>query len=252
MPEYTTNFNLEKPLQNEYFDIDIQNGNMDIIDNEFKKVNIQIDELASNEIGKGASKIGIHDADSNFTATDVEGALSELFTNVSNGKQQIATAITDVDSSLSPSGSDTFTQLGSMIRSINTGQKYALGSFTITSVTFSGNTGLGSINQIIINDLDFKPSFVVVYGGSTRDNPLILSTFNNEEDVVSRGASEQVSVTYNGSPATIYVKLWDIYDNSFITNNGFTIRTKNSSFGGSGYPYQTFDVNVPYTYEAWE
>lgn len=37
MPDYTTNINLEKPLPNEYFNIDIQNRNMDIIDTEIVK-----------------------------------------------------------------------------------------------------------------------------------------------------------------------------------------------------------------------
>ncbi|SKC82872.1 hypothetical protein [Maledivibacter halophilus] len=37
MPDYTTNINLEKPLANEYFNIDIQNRNMDIIDTEIVK-----------------------------------------------------------------------------------------------------------------------------------------------------------------------------------------------------------------------
>lgn len=52
-------------------------------------------DLASQEINKGASKIGIHDAGNKFTATSVEGALSELFQSVSSGKQVIKTAITD-------------------------------------------------------------------------------------------------------------------------------------------------------------
>lgn len=152
MPEYTTNFNLEKPLQNEYFDIDIQNGNMDIIDSELKNTNIRIDELASNEVEKGASKIGIHDADSNFIATDVEGALSELFTNVSNGKNSIATAITDVDNSLNPSGSDTFTQLADTIKNISIGKKFANGTLYVG----------GASNNALVTGLDFKPNVVLV------------------------------------------------------------------------------------------
>ncbi|WP_432406736.1 hypothetical protein [Wukongibacter sp. M2B1] len=166
MPEYTTNFNLEKPLQNEYFDIDIQNRNMDIIDSEFKNTNIRIDELASNEVEKGASKIGIHDADSNFIATDVEGALSELFTNVSNGKQQIATAITDVDNSLNPSGSDTFTQLANTIRNISTGKKFSAGEMLSVS------------EKINVTGLDFKPSIVVGFY-YTSDSDTNITYYNN-------------------------------------------------------------------------
>lgn len=32
MPNYTTNYNLEKPLQDEFYDVDVQNANMDKID----------------------------------------------------------------------------------------------------------------------------------------------------------------------------------------------------------------------------
>lgn len=41
-----------------------------------------------------ASMISIADTSNLFTATDVEGALKEVFTNASNGKQQIVNAIT--------------------------------------------------------------------------------------------------------------------------------------------------------------
>ena len=37
MPNYTTNYNLKKPLQEEFYNIDDHNGNMDIIDAELKK-----------------------------------------------------------------------------------------------------------------------------------------------------------------------------------------------------------------------
>ncbi|WP_432662459.1 hypothetical protein R9X47_18200 [Wukongibacter baidiensis] len=56
MPEFTTNFNLEKPLQNEYFDIDIQNGNMDTIDTELKNLNIQTTNLEADKVNKVVGK----------------------------------------------------------------------------------------------------------------------------------------------------------------------------------------------------
>jgi hypothetical protein len=37
MPNYTKNYNLKKPLQDEFYNIDDHNGNMDIVDNELKK-----------------------------------------------------------------------------------------------------------------------------------------------------------------------------------------------------------------------
>ncbi len=37
MSNKTTNYNLEKPLDNEYYDVGVPNGNADIIDTELKK-----------------------------------------------------------------------------------------------------------------------------------------------------------------------------------------------------------------------
>lgn len=37
MPNLTTNYKLKKPLQEEFYDVEVQNANMDIIDSELKK-----------------------------------------------------------------------------------------------------------------------------------------------------------------------------------------------------------------------
>ena len=74
-----------------------------------------------NENTTGAHKaknIAIDNAEGHFTATDVEGALNELFTSVSNGKTLIATAI--AGKGISADGSDTFSQLANKIEQIET------------------------------------------------------------------------------------------------------------------------------------
>lgn len=106
-------------------------------------------DLASQASGKGASLIGINDSANQFTATNVEGALSELFTSVSNGKTQVANAITAKGQTAS--GNDTFAQLATAISAINTGKKWASG--TVTSV----NT------NTTISGLPFTPSYVFFY-----------------------------------------------------------------------------------------
>ena len=53
-----------------------------------EKLDLKHGDYASNANGEGASLIGIEDAASNFTATDVEGALSELYTLASNEYDQ--------------------------------------------------------------------------------------------------------------------------------------------------------------------
>lgn len=57
-------------------------------------------ELSSQELNKGASLVGMHDADNNFIATNVEGALKEAieqsnaaFTSANNGKTSLKSTI---------------------------------------------------------------------------------------------------------------------------------------------------------------
>ena len=54
-----------------------------------------------------------------ITANNVQGAIDQLFTSVSNGKQQIASAITD--KGVSTSGTDSFATMAENIGKISTG-----------------------------------------------------------------------------------------------------------------------------------
>ncbi|WP_139992622.1 hypothetical protein [Paenibacillus paridis] len=64
-----------------------------------------------------ASMITIADAGSVITATNVEGAIQELFTNVSNGKNAVAAAITGMG--VSASGSETHSSLATKVGNIS-------------------------------------------------------------------------------------------------------------------------------------
>ena len=44
MSNKTTNYNLVKPLDNEYYDIGVPNGNADIMDTELKKAEMHRDD----------------------------------------------------------------------------------------------------------------------------------------------------------------------------------------------------------------
>lgn len=109
-----------------------------------KKVTEQ--ELAQSVIDKlnnnTAAGTAISDTGNNFVATNVEGALSELFTNVSNGKTTIATAITG--KGVPASASDTFAQLGSKITSIQLATGNAAVGDVLASKTFSNSTTTGA------------------------------------------------------------------------------------------------------------
>lgn len=104
-----------------------------------------------------AKNIGIEDTAGNFTATDVEGALSELFTSVSDGKDLIGGAITDVDPSIVIPPNPTFQQLAAAIGQISTGKKWAKGVYQDSVPGRDKRT-------VPIDNLGFTPNTVVVYG----------------------------------------------------------------------------------------
>ena len=93
MPNYTNNLNLEKPLQSENYNIDIFNSNADKIDAAIQEIKGKVDGLELK-----AEKVTIADSGNYFTSNNVEGALSELATEI-NGQRlrgiNIANAIID-------------------------------------------------------------------------------------------------------------------------------------------------------------
>ena len=93
MPNYTNNLKLEKPLQSENYNIDIFNSNADKIDTAIQEVKGKVDGLELK-----AEKVTIADSGNYFTSNNVEGALSELATEL-NGQRlrgiNIANAIID-------------------------------------------------------------------------------------------------------------------------------------------------------------
>jgi len=87
-----------------------------------------------------AANVSIADSGGNFTAVDVEGALSELFTSVSNGKTLIAAAITD--KGVSTSATDPFASMATNIGSISGGGSSGgayLGLLNIDAPILSGH-----------------------------------------------------------------------------------------------------------------
>lgn len=135
-----------------------------------------------------------------ITANNVQGAIDQLFTSVSNGKQQIASAITD--KGVSTSASDTFATMAENIGKISTGISLeALGNCQ----TFPFNT---------LDPIQIVPGMIVCtfYRASNIVNSLYM-LFCDEKTLVSftsrYSATERPSmnsnITENITTTTLYL-----------------------------------------------
>lgn len=86
MPNYTNNLQLEKPLLNENYDIEVHNRNMDKIDSAIQEVKGQVDGLELT-----AERVSIADSTNKFEATNVEDALLENKTSILNLQKELGT-----------------------------------------------------------------------------------------------------------------------------------------------------------------
>ncbi|ASJ54852.1 hypothetical protein BP422_15530 [Brevibacillus formosus] len=101
MAKYTPNYQLKKPEGNENYNVEDQNGNMDIIDSK----------------------------------------LAELFTSVGNGKNQVKTAIIAKGGTVAGTSPHSFQELVNGVNSIVKGQGNAIESQVLEGVTFSNSDG---------------------------------------------------------------------------------------------------------------
>lgn len=85
---------------------------------------------------------------------------NEAFQSASNGKTQIATAITG--KGVSASGSDTFAQLASKVSSISVGAKVATGSMKGIYIGANINNYYLSPMSTEVRDLNLIPSFLII------------------------------------------------------------------------------------------
>ena len=89
----TDNLQLEKPLLNENYDIEVHNRNMDKIDSAIQGVKGQVDGLELT-----AQRVSIADSTNRFEATNVEDALLENKTSIQNANSNISKLQSDVSS----------------------------------------------------------------------------------------------------------------------------------------------------------
>jgi len=149
-----------------------------------KKANTE--DIASTDNGKGASLVGLEDAGGNFTATDVEGAMAELFQSVSDGKTLVATAITD--KGISTDGSDTFATMAGNIDSI---------------VTDVPSTGTAAVTDVLAGKTFDSALAGDSATGTMTERGVVTFTPSNIEQAVSEGhyktGSKVSAVTFDAS-----------------------------------------------------
>ena len=80
----TDNLQLEKPLTNENYDVNVFNRNMDKVDAAIQEVKGKVDGLELT-----AQRVSIADPTNKFEATNVEDALLENKTSISNLQNQL-------------------------------------------------------------------------------------------------------------------------------------------------------------------
>ena len=84
MATNTTNYNLVKPSENEYYDINVSNSNLDIIDTEIKKINDRLDSVSTD-----AQSTSFDNSSNGMEATNVQDAIEENKQNIEANKTSI-------------------------------------------------------------------------------------------------------------------------------------------------------------------
>jgi hypothetical protein len=92
MPNYTSNLNLEKPLQSENYNVDVFNTNADKIDQAIQEVKGKVDGLELK-----AEKVTLADESNLFNASNVEDALLENKNSILANTQLINTLSIEVN-----------------------------------------------------------------------------------------------------------------------------------------------------------
>ncbi len=111
----TDTLQLEKPLTNENYDVNVFNRNMDKLDKAIHDVKGSIDGLELT-----ASNVTISDVDNKFTSTDVEGALKEAIDKIDENKTSILQQGKDITAIQKELGINKETLIANTIEIFNT------------------------------------------------------------------------------------------------------------------------------------
>lgn len=180
---------------------------------------IEFDEEENENLA--ASSIEYNNSTSSMTATNVQEAIDELFTDVSEGKTLIATAVTD--KGVETAATDSFQQMAENISQIETGSWLKIKAFNSSTRAGGGISSYGTVSFAVKKE----PAVIVVI---PQPDPVtvddyqsiygsILAKFNNQWTVISKVAVNTPDMSF-------------IIDNISINENQVTFRVgrDNQSF----------------------
>ncbi len=153
------------------------------------------------------------------TSKTASGAITELFTDVDNGKNAISGAITDVDSNVVIPANPTFGDLVSAIGGISTGKKWASGEviLNITQINFEMYSGtLITRFPLSITGLTFKPSVIIIKLRGSNEASVTLYDKNM--------TNAPITLTINRtSPTVVSAEAFKLTAGAVVTSNSFTM-----------------------------
>jgi len=172
--------------------IELDAKDADTVDGKHASELVDKSNLSSQLNGKGASLVGVEDSSGNFTSTNVEGVLDELFTFADNGKTNIASVVG------SPAtASDTFNQLQTIIQN----QKDTLATnLTNKGTSASGTESLKSLADKVANveTGDYSVGDTVSTGNISPQHSSQLWAFTGHTDTVYAVAVDSSDYVYSG------------------------------------------------------
>ncbi len=199
--------------------------------------------LASTSNGEGASLIGIEDAAGNFTATDVEAALAEIYTDFASTSSSLGASLigiedsagnftaTDVEGALAEIYTD-FASTSSSLGASLIGIEDSAGNFTATDVEgalaevytdlASTSSGLGA-SLIGVEDSNG-------YFTGTDVEAVLDELYENSGPIIGteQATTSGSTVTFSGIPSGVKKVTINFVTVSISTNDDFVIQLGNS------------------------
>lgn len=203
-----------------------------------------------------------------ITGTNVQEAIDQLFTSVSNGKSLIASAITD--KGVSTSASDSFQTMANNIENIQVGGKIYLPAFSLYSFGYVTSTGYRTTSRNVNYTSDSYYNIIT--------KNLTLNNFSLTGNIFLGTTIDYFNMYTGGNAITLgwgdvnnYVTSYFIQDSSQLVaattartfrtgNNNFTVKIQNLQLNENNLPSYTivwstttnsqFGVWAPIFFEA--